>query len=1031
MPIKVLYDGTGPEGNLNPTVDIVAVHGLNPTNTKDHAVATWTDSKSGHLWLRDALPDSQPSARVLLYSYNSSPALGNDKDRFIWQANDFLECLRLNRRKDPNLPLIMVGHSLGGILIKQALINAQNNLKYKDIKQATFGLMFFGTPHSGPTDDLKVKFGKACVGIAQSMPWKVSNDIMEALKKGSLFSDILSEHWRHQLEQYQIISFYEGVGNLVPRESAVFGLDGRRENQVKLNATHSDMCRFNPSVEKDKDNYFLVEGNMADLCSKYPKLIDSLRALSYNPRFEKISVQHQKSLQWMWNDDEDGPGFVKWLKSDVPIYWITGLPGSGKSTLMKYLYGNPQTQSYISTNGRTMTTICYFFHELGTSEETRFKSLLATILKALSASFSTLASLFVTYFVELKQRTKNGAGEFVWHERHLKKALELIGQSGVLGTVLLFVDGLDECSGDHRQQLQFLMPWIQSTQGRRLTVRLCLSSRPLPEIELRLSAFPECRIHEWTANDISVYVRDKLGHAGSFLASSDQMTRKHHKGAIIDYLTNKVISKAQGVFLWVELVVNNLTVGIEEGFTDTELRDCLDSLPPELEALYARIFEQIPIDYIDDAMIYFKLALTYRTLGLLDFHLATRGPEEALSRKSQASYEDHLTVQHACTRAETRIKSRCRGLLRVKQSETDKTASQRTPSKTKGITPLVSVLGKTVEFLHLSVRDYVASKPFATCASLQLRVDVAFMASSIGLLKLLQPDQLFQLHTWADRASESASNFSPLMEYTEDDNNYESQFSGFRPIEAFFIHAWFPAESPGSYQRRLLAELDRVCSLAYKSWHSFYLETARVCYGERGESDVRASTDCWNTDIFCLCLAYGLDTYVKDKIEGYTYNLEERTGRPLLHFFFDLCYTEYRLPNLDILRLLLGHGANPNEVFDEKTSWEYALLAMDHLANNCRKPPKNWTEPLMILLENGAIPNRETVDSASALMVISRHVDEDKWLLDGTKELVKALIHRGLEMEQDEMEWVGKHCGQEVRRFIQKTQEEYRAGLRG
>jgi hypothetical protein len=30
------------------------------------------------------------------------------------------------------------------------------------------------------------------------------------------------------------------------------------------------MCRFNPSVEKDKDNYFLVEGNMADLCSKYP-----------------------------------------------------------------------------------------------------------------------------------------------------------------------------------------------------------------------------------------------------------------------------------------------------------------------------------------------------------------------------------------------------------------------------------------------------------------------------------------------------------------------------------------------------------------------------------------------------------------------------------------------------------------------------------------------------------------------------------------------------------------------------------------
>ncbi|KAH9206067.1 hypothetical protein DL95DRAFT_397161 [Leptodontidium sp. 2 PMI_412] len=267
MGIEVLYDGKGPEGTLRPTVDIVAIHGLNPTNKEDHAFATWTDSESGHLWLRDSLPRSQPTARVLLYSYNSSPVFGNDQDRFIYGANAFLECLRDNRREDPHLPLIMVGHSLGGILIKQALINGHNNPKYKDIKQATFGLVFFGTPHAGPANDFKVKFGKACVKIAQSMPWKVPNDIMEALKKRSLFSEVLSEHWRHQLEQYQIISFYEGVGNVVPRHSAVLGLDGMRENQVKLDATHSDMCRFNRSVKKDVDNYALVEGNLRDLCS--------------------------------------------------------------------------------------------------------------------------------------------------------------------------------------------------------------------------------------------------------------------------------------------------------------------------------------------------------------------------------------------------------------------------------------------------------------------------------------------------------------------------------------------------------------------------------------------------------------------------------------------------------------------------------------------------------------------------------------------------------------------------------------------
>ncbi|KAH6678321.1 hypothetical protein B0J14DRAFT_582438 [Halenospora varia] len=722
----------------------------------------------------------------------------------------------------------------------------------------------------------------------------------------------------------------------------------------------------------------------------------------------------------MWSDDEDGPGFVKWLKSDVPIYWITGLPGSGKSTLMKYLYENPQTQSYISTNGQTVTMIGYFFHELGANKETSFDSLLASILEALSASFSTLASLYVRYFVELKKRLKSGPGKSPWHERHFKKALELIGESDAVGNVLLFVDGLDECSGDHRKQLEFLVPWIQSTQGKSLTIRMCLSSRPLQEIGLRLSAFLECRIHEWTANDISAYVRDRLGHTRRSLALSDQKPHAHHNGTIVDYLTDIVIGKAQGVFLWVEIVVNNLIVGLEEGFSDTELKECLDSLPPELEDLYARIFEQIPKDYIHDAMIYFKLALMHCRVGLLDFYLATRDPKEALTRKNQWSYEDHLAIKHACTRAETRIKSRCRGLLQVKQSEKDETASQHPPSETKDITPLVSVIGKRVEFLHLSVRDYIDSKTFATSSSFELVLD-AFMASSIGLLKLLQPDQLFQSRTWADLMPESASKFSPLMEYTEEDDYCEIQFSGFRPIESLFIHAWFPADFPGSYQRRLLAELDRVCSLADKNWHSFYLRSALVEYGE---IHIGVSVTCWNTDVFCLCLAYGLDTYVREEIEVYAYKLEERTGRPILHFFFDLCYTQYTIPNLDILRLLLRRGAKPNEVFDDKTSWEYALLTIDHLLNNGIKTPTNWTGPLMVLLEHGAIPNQRMRGSDSALMVVSNHLDGDKWLLDGAKGLIKALIHGGVEMDQGELEWVGTWCGQKIRAFMEKTLEE-------
>lgn len=37
---------------------------------------------------------------------------------------------------------------------------------------------------------------------------------MEALKKGSLFSDSLQTQWRHQLDRYKIVTFYEGIGNV-------------------------------------------------------------------------------------------------------------------------------------------------------------------------------------------------------------------------------------------------------------------------------------------------------------------------------------------------------------------------------------------------------------------------------------------------------------------------------------------------------------------------------------------------------------------------------------------------------------------------------------------------------------------------------------------------------------------------------------------------------------------------------------------------------------------------------------------------
>ena len=82
--------------------------------------------------------------------------------------------------------------------------------------QRSSGLAFFGTPHAGGSDAL-VNLGKASIRIVRGLFRNPPNDIMQAVTHGSLYADVLQENWRHQLNLYKIVSFYEGIGSVRPR----------------------------------------------------------------------------------------------------------------------------------------------------------------------------------------------------------------------------------------------------------------------------------------------------------------------------------------------------------------------------------------------------------------------------------------------------------------------------------------------------------------------------------------------------------------------------------------------------------------------------------------------------------------------------------------------------------------------------------------------------------------------------------------------------------------------------------------------
>ena len=302
-----------------------------------------------------------------------------------------------------------------------------------------------------------------------------------------------------------------------------------------------------------------------------PVLLKTLKSHGWNPRRYHISQAHKESFQWIWSDKYAEFDFGKWLCNEDPIFWISGKPGTGKSTLMRYLVDSERTMNLLSSKSDATFLIHYFFHELGESQEKSFGEFLHAIVHQLliglqdknHAALSQLHEL-VRPHLRLILTSKAALPENLLMEI-LQSFLEECKETLRL---CLFVDGLDECRGDHRMQLDFLTDLARSSVDKKLSIKLCLASRVEPEISLRLSKEPTLAIHHFMEQDISSYVSAKLGQAWGRIARQSNDAPAFSDKGLIDHL----VCKAEGVFLWVTVVVSQLIVAIEEDADNSSMK---------------------------------------------------------------------------------------------------------------------------------------------------------------------------------------------------------------------------------------------------------------------------------------------------------------------------------------------------------------------------------------------------------------------------------------------------------------------------
>jgi hypothetical protein len=163
------------------------------------------------LWLRDSLPEHIPSARIMTYGYDSAVAFSTSRSEVSDFAADLLWRLHCERTSDEasSRPLIFVCHSLGGVVLKQALVMASHRRdNYGTILDSTYGVVFMGTPHRGSrTAGLALPLSR--IINTAFLGQGIRSDLLKALVISSTTLEGISRSSVTCLERLKIISFYE------------------------------------------------------------------------------------------------------------------------------------------------------------------------------------------------------------------------------------------------------------------------------------------------------------------------------------------------------------------------------------------------------------------------------------------------------------------------------------------------------------------------------------------------------------------------------------------------------------------------------------------------------------------------------------------------------------------------------------------------------------------------------------------------------------------------------------------------------
>ncbi|KAK2591279.1 hypothetical protein QQS21_011031 [Conoideocrella luteorostrata] len=359
-----------------------------------------------------------------------------------------------------------------------------------------------------------------------------------------------------------------------------------------------------------------VKPKLAPASVLYDFLLESLAYKTMHDREEEVVQAHESTFEWVFKDQDKpsseqavhpGRQLGSWLSADAlgPIYWITGKPGSGKSTFMRHLFQNEQTQDYLSkwAKGQPVSMAGFFFWTSGSRDQRSQTGMLRSLLhQLLSSNMELIPETFPELWSKLRNMTTKERIQLSmeWPVKQLLAAFRALMEVALPSMkICLFIDGLDEFDGDHITMINFFKDLGLGKHGN--AIKMCLSSRPWSVFENAFEhAVPHMKLQDLTYEDMHRYTRDKLRENMNIRRGFE----KHTEAG--DQLVRDTVHQADGVFLWVRLAVNEMIVRWDPDADIGGLASILVQIPPDLNDVFAKLLfeEQTASEVAQTSMIF-------------------------------------------------------------------------------------------------------------------------------------------------------------------------------------------------------------------------------------------------------------------------------------------------------------------------------------------------------------------------------------------------------------------------------------------